>query len=148
MQVIAGRKLLTCRYWAFDPRCPNIDASGVDTCNYAHWDTGNLSNFYQQRGTCWYWLIPSSDVGGAQPATSSIERRDTWASTMAVSWPGMPLANLFVHFLARYLLKLAHPYIHLYVTLTLVTQQCSNCQASTSKSQMPPANLASILVIT
>jgi hypothetical protein len=52
-------------------------------------------------------LIPSSDVGGVQPATSSIERRDTWASTMAVSWPGMPLANLFVLFLARYLLKLA-----------------------------------------
>jgi hypothetical protein len=28
-------------------------------------------------------LIPNSDVGGAQPATSSIERRDIWASTMA-----------------------------------------------------------------
>src|SRR5277367_4980387 len=69
-------------------------------------------------------LIPSSNVGGAQPATSSIERRATWASTMAVSWPGMPLANLFVHFLARLLLKFAHLYIHLCVTLTLVTQQC------------------------
>lgn len=39
-------------------------------------------------------LIPSSNVGGAQPATSSIERRATWASTMVVSWPGIPLANL------------------------------------------------------
>jgi hypothetical protein len=39
-------------------------------------------------------LIPSSNVGGARPTTSSIERRATWASTMVVSWLGIPLANL------------------------------------------------------
>ena len=55
MQTTSGRKLLTCRYWAFGPRCPNIDENGVDVCPYAHWDTGRLSHFYEQRGTCWYW---------------------------------------------------------------------------------------------
>jgi hypothetical protein len=38
-------------------------------------------------------LIPSSHVGGGQLATSSIERRVTWASTMAVNWPGMPFGQ-------------------------------------------------------
>src|SRR4051794_40058271 len=66
-------------------------------------------------------LIPSSHVGGAQLATSSIERRVAWASTMAVSCPGMPSANLFVRFLARFLIKLARLLIHLCVILTLVT---------------------------
>jgi hypothetical protein len=75
MQVIAGRKLLTCRYWAFGPRCPNIDATGVDTCDYAHWDTGNLSNFYQQRGTCWYWANPKFECWWG--IACSFEHRET-----------------------------------------------------------------------
>lgn len=75
MQAITGRKLLTCRYWAFGPRCPNIDAGGVDTCDYAHWDTGNLSNFYQQRGTCWYWANPK--FGCWWGAACNFEHRET-----------------------------------------------------------------------
>ena len=51
MHVISGRKLLTCRYWAFGERCPDH----VTDCPYAHWDTGRLSDYFEQRGTCWDW---------------------------------------------------------------------------------------------
>jgi hypothetical protein len=56
MRSLSGRQLLTCRYWAFGTRCPDIDASDVQTCQYAHWDTGRLADFYEQRGTCYEWF--------------------------------------------------------------------------------------------
>ena len=57
--------LTTCRYWAFGSRCPEIDAQGVDLCEYAHWDTGYLASEMQQRGTCRYWLQGNCKNGHA-----------------------------------------------------------------------------------
>ncbi|EXJ67695.1 uncharacterized protein A1O5_09041 [Cladophialophora psammophila CBS 110553] len=48
-------KLYTCRYWALGPGCPNTDAFGWLTCEFAHCDTGRLASSVQQRGTCLPW---------------------------------------------------------------------------------------------
>ncbi len=74
LQVLSGRKLLTCRYWAFGPGCPNIDHNGIDVCPYAHCDTGRLSNFYEQRGTCWWW---ATNRGCWWGPSCTFEHRDT-----------------------------------------------------------------------
>lgn len=49
------QKLLTCRYWALGPRCPDIGPDKIQTCPFAHWDTGKLARFQDQRGTCFDW---------------------------------------------------------------------------------------------
>ncbi len=74
MPVWSGRQLLTCRYWAFGPRCPDIDASNVQTCHYGHWDTGRLADFYEQRGTCYEWFHKRFCSFGV---SCSYEHRDT-----------------------------------------------------------------------
>ena len=74
MHSLSGRQLLTCRYWAFGPRCPDIDARNVQTCHYAHWDTGRLADFYEQRGTCYEWFYKRFCPFGV---SCSYEHRDT-----------------------------------------------------------------------
>lgn len=74
MHTLSGRQLLTCRYWAFGPRCPDIDGSGVQTCRYAHWDTNRLADFYEQRGTCYEWFYKRFCPFGLN---CSYEHRDT-----------------------------------------------------------------------
>ena len=49
-----AKKLLTCRYWALGPGCPNV-VNGIDSCEYAHYDTGRLASPFDQRGTCLEW---------------------------------------------------------------------------------------------
>lgn len=74
MHMLSDRRLLTCRYWAFGPGCPDIGARNIQTCPYAHWDTGKLADFYEQRGTCYEWFCKRSCpfVAGC-----SYEHRDT-----------------------------------------------------------------------
>ncbi|EXJ57519.1 hypothetical protein A1O7_07867 [Cladophialophora yegresii CBS 114405] len=48
-------RLYTCRYWALGPECPNVDAYHTVTCEFAHYDTGDLASHIQQRGTCLAW---------------------------------------------------------------------------------------------
>ncbi|ETI25423.1 hypothetical protein G647_02196 [Cladophialophora carrionii CBS 160.54] len=48
-------RLYTCRYWALGPECPNVDAFRTVTCEFAHYDTGDLASHVQQRGTCLAW---------------------------------------------------------------------------------------------
>jgi hypothetical protein len=74
MQSSANRQLLTCRYWAFGSRCPDIGADDVQTCPYGHWDTGRLAGFYEQRGTCYEWFQKRACPFGA---SCSYEHRET-----------------------------------------------------------------------
>lgn len=74
MYSLSGRQLLTCRYWAFGSRCPDIDVNNVQTCQYAHWDTGRLADFYEQRGTCYDWFHRRVCPFGV---SCSYEHRDT-----------------------------------------------------------------------
>ncbi|KAF7510110.1 hypothetical protein GJ744_007009 [Endocarpon pusillum] len=74
MHSLSGRQLLTCRYWAFGPGCPDVDAHNVQTCPYAHWDTGRLVDFYEQRGTCYDWFHKRVCPFGI---SCSYEHRDT-----------------------------------------------------------------------
>ncbi|OCT47232.1 hypothetical protein CLCR_02262 [Cladophialophora carrionii] len=48
-------RLYTCRYWALGPECPNMDAFRTVSCDFAHYDTGDLASHVQQRGTCLAW---------------------------------------------------------------------------------------------
>ncbi|OAL26770.1 hypothetical protein AYO22_04123 [Fonsecaea multimorphosa] len=45
-----SNKRYICRYWALGPRCPNVDAFGASTCEFAHWDSGRMATTVQQRG--------------------------------------------------------------------------------------------------
>ncbi|KIX03427.1 uncharacterized protein Z518_06979 [Rhinocladiella mackenziei CBS 650.93] len=74
MQASLVNKLLTCRYCALDPYCPNIDAFGTPIYAYPHWGTGRLAGHFHQRGTCffWGWSVPRKlELQIADAATKS-----------------------------------------------------------------------------
>ena len=97
MYDVSTSTLLTCRYWAFGPQCPDIDQNGTQRCRFAHWDTGRLSHFDDQRGTCRDWFYGRNC---RFVANCMYEHRDT--GMMGMGQGGKTTRNIFTSLLTTW----------------------------------------------